>query len=206
MPSPSRKAKRREEILESTWKLIAKRGLPATNMRALAAEAGYANGALAYYFSGKEELLRASFEYVQRQTMRRVRSASQGLSGMAALRAFCTEMMPDDELKRLEARLVVPFWSSALTERSFARLHERALGLFRAEIQRCLRQAVRAGELPRPTRRAQHAEQGEALLSALMGIQVLALLSPDQHDARMTRHVVEQLLGGLALGIAEPAL
>ena len=190
----SQRDRRREEILESTWKLIAKKGLAGTNMRALAAEAGYANGALAYYFAGKEALLRAAFDYVQQQTMTRVRAASQGLKGLAALRAFTAEMVPDDELKRLEARVVVPFWASALTERSFARLHERALTTFRREIQRCLREAVRLREIAAPTRAGQTAEQAEALLSILMGVQVMAVLSPTQHDARMTRKVVENFI------------
>jgi AcrR family transcriptional regulator len=193
----SRKHERRKEILDSTWKLIAKRGLAGTNMRALAAEAGYANGALAYYFSGKDELLCAAFDHVQKQTMARVREAAKGLKGLAALRAFVTEMIPDDELKLLEARVVLPFWSSALTERLFARVHERALETFRKEVRRCLREAVQHRELPRPARPGQHAEQTEALLSLLMGVQVMAVLSPQQHDARMTRQVVERFIQGL---------
>ncbi|HEX6239349.1 MAG TPA: TetR/AcrR family transcriptional regulator, partial [Polyangiales bacterium] len=190
MPRQS-KDQRRREILDSTWKSIAKRGLTGTNMRALAAEAGYANGALAYYFAGKDELLEATFDHVQKQTMARVRRAARGLKGIAALRAFAAEMMPDDALKRLEARVVVPFWASAITQRSFAALHERALVTFRGEIRRCLREAVRLREIPPPTRTGQQREQAETLLAALMGIQVLAVLSPKQHDARMTRQVVE---------------
>lgn len=196
MPRQS-KDRRRQEILDSTWKLIAKRGLDGTNMRALAAEAGYANGALAYYFPGKEALLRAAFEYVQQQTMARVRSAAKAQKGLAALRAFAAEMMPDDELKRLEARVVMPFWTSALTQSSFAALHERALSTFRGEIRRCLRQAVQLREIAAPTRPGQHTEQAEALLSLLMGIQVMAVLSPKQHGARMTRRVVEGFIGNL---------
>lgn len=200
MARQSRKDQRRDEILESTWKLIAKQGLGGTNMRALAAEAGYANGALAYYFAGKDELLRAAFDHVQRQTMARVRAAAKGLKGLAALRAFVAEMLPDDELKRLEARVVLPFWSSAATQRPFARVHERALDTFRKEVHRCLREAVRLREIPRPARPGRHAEQTEALLSILMGVQVMAVLSPKQHDARMTRKVAESFIRALTAG------
>lgn len=198
-PRTRRKLERRTEILESTWKLIAKKGLSASNMRALAAEAGYANGALAYYFSGKHELLRAVFDHVQRQTMLRVRAATRGLEGLTALRAFAAEMTPDDELKLLEARVVVPFWSSALTERSLARLHERALTTFRDEVRRCLREAARLREIPAPARPGQDAEDAEALVSLLMGIQVMAALSPKQHDARMTRKVVQTFIRQLTV-------
>jgi AcrR family transcriptional regulator len=198
VPEPSRRDRRREQILESTWKLIARSGLGATNMRALAREAGYANGALAHYFSGKEELLRAAFEYVSQATMRRIADSTRGLSGLAALRAFCAEILPDDELKALEARVVLPFWSSALTEPAFAALHATTMNAWRRQMRRYLRQAVAAGEIPRPRWPDQHAEQVEALLSMLMGSQVLGVLTPVQHGARLMRKLVSEFLAALA--------
>jgi AcrR family transcriptional regulator len=188
---------RRERILESTWKLIARDGLGATSMRALAAEAGYANGALAYYFDGKEDLLRAAFEYVLDQTSQRVRAATRELRGLAALRVFCAEMLPDDELKQLEARVVVPFWSSALTDPTFAALHERATQTCRKYIVRCLAQAVTAGEIPGPRRARQHEQSAEMLTTILTGAQVLGVLTPEQHTPAMMWKLVDEFLAGL---------
>jgi AcrR family transcriptional regulator len=192
------KEQRREEILESTWKLIAREGLSATNMRSLAAAAGYANGALSYYFNGKDDLLRAAFEYVLKQTSLRMAEATRGLTGLAALRAFCLEILPDSELKLLEARVVLPFWSSAVTEPAFAQLHEQAMSAWRRQMRRYLAEAVEARELAAPARPQQHAETVEALLSLLTGDQILALLSPKQHTPRMMRSVLSTFLAGLA--------
>src|SRR4051794_7198078 len=81
-----RRAAKREEILAVTWRLIAREGLRAASMRNIASAAGYANGALAYYFSGKEDLLRAAFSHVFERTERRIAEATQDLRGLAAIR------------------------------------------------------------------------------------------------------------------------
>jgi AcrR family transcriptional regulator len=188
---------RRDKILASTVKLIARGGLGASSMRTLAAEAGYANGALAYYFSNKKQLLRAAFEYVGEQTTRRIVEATRGQKGLAALHAFCAEMLPDDELKRMEARVVVPFWSAALTDPSFAELYARGMTSCRTYIRRCLAQAVSSRELPSPTSPRQHEEAAEMLLSILTGAQVLAVLTPKQHTPRMMWKLVDTWLDHL---------
>lgn len=191
------KDERRDQILESTWKLIARDGLAATNMRSLAAEAGYANGALAYYFAGKDELLEAAFEYVLEQTLARIAKATHELRGLAALRAFCKEMLPEDELKVLEARVVLPFWSSALTHAGFAELHERGLTAFRASLRKYLTQAVTLKEIPAPRSKTQHTTAAETLLTILTGVQVLGVLSPKQHNKTMMWTMVDGFIGTL---------
>jgi AcrR family transcriptional regulator len=190
METRSRKDARRERILASTWRLIARDGLAATNMRSLAAEAGYANGALAYYFANKEALLLAVYEYVLDQTMQRVAARTRGLVGLSALRAFCAEIVPNDALKIAEARVVVPFWSSALTDRALAALYARDMGTFRRCIRTYLRQAVRLREIPAPRTAGEHRDTIEALLALLNGTQVLAVLTPRQQD----RHTMERML------------
>jgi AcrR family transcriptional regulator len=194
------KDERRDKILEATWKLIARDGLGATSMRSLAAEAGYANGALAYYFEGKDELLQAAFEYVLDQTRQRIAAATRELRGLAALRAFCAEFIPDDEVKVLEARVVLPFWSSALTHAGFADLHEEALSSFRRHLRKCLSQAVTLGEIPAANTPNAHQLEAETLMTILTGFQVLGVLSPKQHSKAMMWNMVESFIARLAAG------
>jgi AcrR family transcriptional regulator len=198
--SQSRKDDRRDKILESTWQLIARHGLAATNMRALAAEAGYANGALAYYFAGKDDLVRATYEYVLLQTNLRIDAATRGLRGLSALRAFCIEIVPDDELKLLEARVVVPFWSTALTDRTFASLFARDMSSWRKQMRKYLSEAAALGEIAAPRHRREHPEAIEALVSMLTGMQILAVLNPEQHTPRMMRKMLDDVLLRLASG------
>lgn len=151
-------------------------------------------GALAYYFQGKDELLRAAFECVLAQTSSRITTATRELRGLAALRAFCAEMLPIDELRVLEARVVVPFWSSALTDRSFAELHEQALAGFRKALRKYLSQAVSLREIPPPNTPKQHTQAAETLLSILHGAQVLGVLSPERHTKAVIWAMVEDFV------------
>ena len=196
---------RRERILECTWKLIARDGIAATNMRALAAEAGYANGALAYYFAGKDDLILAAYDYVVRQTDLRIAVTTRGLRGLAALRAFCAELVPDNELKILEARVVLPFWSTALNHDGFAEVYKRGMESWRKQMTRYLSEAVAIGEIPPPSRAHQHKEAVETLLSILSGMQSLATLSPDQHTPSMMWTMIDAFLQSLSAPVLKGA-
>ena len=189
---------RRTNILDSTWKLIARDGLSATSMRALAAEAGYANGALAYYFEGKDDLMRAALEYVLHATNRRIAAATSGLRGLTALRAFCKEIVPDDELKLLEARVVLPFWSAAITNPAFAGLHADAMSEWRKQLRKYLAQAVSLGELRRPEEPREHADVAETLATMMDGMQVRAVLLPKHHTPRVMWKMIDDCLQRLS--------
>lgn len=188
-PRDAKRQERRQRILAKTWRLIAREGMQAASMRALAEEAGYANGALAYYFSGKDDLIRAAFEYVLAQTAARIARATDGLAGLSALEKFCDEMLPLDEEKLLEARIVVPYWASAQHQPALAQLHEEGMTSCRTFIRRALREAQSLGEIPRRGDR-RLAVRVEQLLAVINGAQVLAVLSGAVHDAAMQRALV----------------
>lgn len=192
----SKRTQRRQRILSLTWRLIAREGLRAANMRAIAAEAGYANGALAYYFSGKEDLIRAAYEYVLAQTANRIAIATEGLTGLSALEKFCDEVLPLDEEKLLEARIVLPFWESAQHDPALSQLHEEGMIAWRAQMRRHLREAQKLGEIRKSSER-QTAVHAEALLAILSGAQILAVLSGEVHSTAMQKAVLRSFLDGL---------
>lgn len=99
---------------DSTSRLVAETtGAFAVTMREISAEAGYANGALKTYFAGKADLLEATYTHVFERTNERVERAATGLSGLGALVAFCREVMPLDEERLDQARVVMAFWQEA---------------------------------------------------------------------------------------------
>jgi AcrR family transcriptional regulator len=166
---------RRVELIEATWRTIARTGWTSATMAAIAAEAGFANGALKPYFATKEDLFTAAFDHIYVQTGRRMATATAGRSGLAALRAFCFEILPLDETTRNEARVVIPFWHEALTNPTLAARHQDAMLHWRRELQRHLTQARQAGEIRTPI--ADEHIVGH-LLQALLGAQVTATLMP----------------------------
>ena len=51
MPKVVDHDQRRVELVQATWRIIAREGIERATMRGIAAEAGFANGALKPYFS-----------------------------------------------------------------------------------------------------------------------------------------------------------
>ncbi|MFD9701827.1 TetR/AcrR family transcriptional regulator [Lentzea sp. NPDC059081] len=197
MPKLVDHAERRREILEVTWRLIATRGPDAATMREIARQAGYANGALAHYFPSKEALIEAAYIYVSEQTDARIRTATTGLRGLAALRAFLVELAPTSEVTRLEARIVLPFWSRTVTDDALARTHDDRMQRWRADVLALLAEARDGGEVRATTSNAVIAEQ---LLAMAMGMQVLALLPHHATDSRRQLRMIDAQLAALAHG------
>ena len=78
---------RRLELVDATWRIIARMGIESATMREIATEAGFANGALKPYFPTKDTLLTFAFGHVFNRTNERIAEVTAGLSGLAALRA-----------------------------------------------------------------------------------------------------------------------
>ena len=197
MPKLVDRAQRRQEILEVTWRLMATRGADAATMREIAREAGYANGALAYYFANKEALVEAAYGYVFDRTNDRIREATVGLRGVAALRAFLVEVMPTTEVTRLEARIVLPFWSRAVADERLAQLNDEAMQRWRRELTALLQQGREDGAVTVATPADVLAEQ---LLAMAMGLQVLATTPRAPTPAATQLAMLDTFLAGLRAG------
>ncbi|MGY1653496.1 TetR/AcrR family transcriptional regulator [Geodermatophilus sp. SYSU D01119] len=185
---------KRREILEVTWRIIATRGADAATMREIAREAGHANGALAYYFAGKDALIEAAYTYVYDRTNDRIREATVGLRGVAALRAFLVEVLPTSELTRLEARIVLPFWSRTVADQRFAELNDAAMQRWRRELGELLRQGREDGDVTVDVPDGVLAEQ---LLAMAMGLQVLATTHGAPTPATTQLAMLDAFLAGL---------
>ncbi len=195
MPKLVDRERRRQEILEVTWRLMATRGADAATMREIAREAGYANGALAPYFANKDELVEAAYVHVFEQTNDRIRAAVAGSRGVAALRAFLVEVVPTTEVTRLEARIVLPFWNRTVTDERLARLNDAAMQRWRRDIRELLRQGREDGDVTVATADDVLADQ---LLALALGLQVLALLPDSPTPAATQLAMLDTVLAGLS--------
>jgi AcrR family transcriptional regulator len=184
---------RRVELVNATWRIIARLGMEGATMREIAAEAGFANGALKPYFPTKDDLLTFAFGHVFDQTNRRMDAMTADIAGLEALRAFCHEILPLDEERISEARIVIPFWQKALTDPAKTRLHEESMAQWQEAIGRFLEQARKAGEISARTRNDHVAG---FLMTFVLGAQITAALSPATHAPEQ---LIEQLDAYLAL-------
>ncbi|GGF11536.1 TetR/AcrR family transcriptional regulator [Williamsia phyllosphaerae] len=174
MPKLVDHEERRRAIIAAAWQIIADRGIDGINMRDLAAEAGYTNGALTHYFSGKDEILQTAFEHVIYSTNLRIAAGVGRRRGHAALRKLCFELMPLTEESTLEARIAVSLWQRAMTDPVMVRVNNLAVADWRTRIAGYWQEAVDVGELP-----AVNVERGvDLLMTAVIGLQVTAALDP----------------------------
>lgn len=185
---------RRREIIAATWQVIARNGLNGTTMREVARASGYANGAIGHYFRDKDHLLLSAQEHIYQQTNRRAEAALARLTGIAALRALCVEILPLDEERLLEARIVVAFWERAAAFPHMAAVFERQLTTWREQFHDYLRQGRNSGEVTTATPDEAISDE---MLNMLMGAQATALLLPQQNTPKRLLAVLDQALARL---------
>ena len=171
---------RRLELVDATWRIIAQHGIEGATMREIATEAGFANGALKPYFPTKDHLITFAFGHVFSRTNQRIASAVANEVGLGAMRAFCQEVLPLDEDRINEARIVIPFWQKTLTDPSKAALHDTSMNQWRSALEGYLRQARDRGEV---TAGVQDEDIVNQLMSMLLGAQIIAATSPRKHLA-----------------------
>lgn len=128
-------SERRTEIMEAVERLLARGGVNAVTMRAVAAEAGVSLRLVQYYGSTKDELLSATLERLADKSVERwrVRALRQGVDGSAieVLEAFFDEALPTDRASREFHRVGVSLEGLAITHPCMAgqayQTHLRAL-------------------------------------------------------------------------------
>ncbi|OFR88318.1 MULTISPECIES: TetR/AcrR family transcriptional regulator [Micrococcus] len=169
---------RRRELVETTWKVVADRGLSGATLRQIAEEAGYANGALKPYFPTKSALIEATYAHVFERTEARIDAALADARGVEAMRRLCREVIPrGDELVR-EARLVLSFWDQAARQEAEALAAAATMAAWRDRLHGMLAEAAVDGML-RPD--IPTGPVVEALLAWLFGTQVTAVMDPERH-------------------------
>ncbi len=184
---------RRLELVDATWRIIARLGIESATMREIATEAGFANGALKPYFPTKDTLLTFAFGHVFNRTNERIAEVTAGKSGIAALRAFCIEVLPLDEERINEARIVIPFWQKAINDPEKATIHRDSMEQWHAAILEYLAQARKSGDVSSAVDDRSIAGH---LLNMLLGAQIAAALAP---QGQADLGLAEQLEGFLAL-------
>ena len=184
---------RRIELVDATWRIIARLGIESATMREIALEAGFANGALKPYFPTKDDLLAFAFGHVFSRTNERIAGVTAGQEGLTALRAFCIEVLPLDEERINEARIVIPFWQKAINDPGKARIHRDSMQQWLAAIRQHLAEARQSGAVTTPVDDATLAGQ---LLNLLLGAQIAAALAP---EGQVDLGLNEQLEGFLTL-------
>ncbi|MCF2589294.1 TetR/AcrR family transcriptional regulator [Brevibacterium sp. UCMA 11752] len=170
---------RRRELVEATLRIIVRQGLAGATMRDIATEAGFANGALKSYFASKSDLLAATYLFVFEATNRRVGLSTGHLRGLAALRAFASEVLPITPELHDEARVVLSFFAEVAQSPDHARTTRETMALWRTWILGWLGQARDDGDLAAEVVLEPAAD---VLLTYLLGAQTAAMIGGETVD------------------------
>ncbi|MFY2791630.1 TetR/AcrR family transcriptional regulator [Rhodococcus sp. KRD162] len=192
MPKVVDRDERRHMIVAAAWRLIAARGIDGVNMRDLAAEAGYTNGALSRYFSGKDEILRAAFELVLEETNARIERSVGTHRGLKALRKVCVEIMPLTEETRLEARIAISLWQRALTDRDMEKSNNDIVGQWSSRIAGHLTEAVEDAALTD----IDVDVYASLIMTTIIGLQVTAVLGDTGTSRKAQLTMIDAILDG----------
>ncbi len=197
MPKRVDHEERRRQIADALLRAAATRGLHATGMREVAAEAGVSLRLVQYYFGTKEELLLAAMQQLAAQfggrvmaRIKKIKETEDPVSPREVIAAILTEALPADDERRAFTVLYTAYFALSLTDPALAigplvRNSDAVAGAVAAQ----LRAAQAAGDTP-----ACLDPDLEALsllaMSAGLGTSVLAgQSSPGQAQAVIDYHL-----------------
>ncbi len=127
MPKRVDHEQRRRQIADALLRTAAIRGLHATGMREVAAEAGVSLRLVQYYFGTKEELLLAAMQQLAARfgergmaRIRRLKETENPVTPRGIVTAILTEALPADDERRTFTILNAAYFALSLTDPALA--------------------------------------------------------------------------------------
>ena len=127
MPKRVDHEERRRQIADALLRTAATRGLHATGMREVAAEAGVSLRLVQYYFGTKEELLLAAMQHLAAQfgergmaRIGRLKESEGAVRPCDVIAAILTEALPADDERRTFTVLYTAYFALSLTDPALA--------------------------------------------------------------------------------------
>ncbi|MEP6659866.1 MAG: TetR/AcrR family transcriptional regulator [Acidimicrobiales bacterium] len=191
---------RRAEVLEATWRVIARLGIEQTTTREIAKEARCSTGVLAHYFRNKDEILRLALDHAHSLVRDRIRVLMDRATGVTVLRAVLGESLPLDEPRQLELTLEVSFWARAVVQTRLRPSQHADYDRWQAIVKTLVEEAKALGEFPAGLDADAAATQ---LVTFVDGLGVDALLYPERFPPAAVHSLLDRQLR--MLGAALPS-
>lgn len=185
------------DIILAARMLVAKQGVHATSMRAIALEAGVTTGAVTHHFESKAHVMASVLRHNLRAISMRIVARTAGLHGLSALEAAVESLLPLDEPSREIWTVQMAFWGHAPARRFDAPEKDRfGYRELRDFVVKLLVEAEARGEI-RPD--SDHAHEAERILAIVGGLGLMAGALPVSVEAmralalRMLRDLVDSI-------------
>lgn len=179
MPTTSVPEARRLVIGEALLRLVAREGLEAVSLRAVAAEADTSLGMVQRQFATKDDLLLFAAKLVGDAMAERVRRVPYRAPVLQTLRRIVDELLPRDAERMVEARVYHAFTARAATRPDFAAIVAKQDAELQETLARVFAIAEQEGELPAGQ---DHAALARLLSSVLDGASLALVTRPAEAD------------------------
>jgi AcrR family transcriptional regulator len=141
---------RRTLIADALMRVAADHGLEAVSLRHVATEAGVSSGMVQHYFRTKDEMMTFALEVVseniQARLMASVGDPERPRSPVGVVRALLAEMLPFDETRRIEGRVMLAFLAYAAGRPAVAEALRETTAQMHGYVADGIRAAQGAGE------------------------------------------------------------
>ena len=169
------RGEKRPLILQAATEVFAEQGFASVTVAEIADRAGIGKGTVYEYFSSKDELLFAVFEWMNDKIFERIRSLLDegGTTRKRLQRLLDLGVRITREQVEMQA-VVLDFWSASRGTKSEERYNQACLGTFRA-YRRLIADVIREGQTAGELRAAVDPEAVAIMLVAAMdglGIQI----------------------------------
>ncbi|CUH89256.1 HTH-type transcriptional repressor Bm3R1 [Phaeobacter sp. CECT 5382] len=163
-------AQRKEALIRATLSLIAEKGVRGATVRGIAERAEVTQGLIRHYFSSKEELVTAAFDYHMTQMTDLTFAPAAEVEGSAAdrLRVFVQSSLTPPVVDPRSIALWAGFLNKVQHDAQMKETHARTYIDFRDRLQELIRAALEEAGIPaRPERLYQLATACNALIDGL---------------------------------------
>ncbi|UOQ59820.1 TetR family transcriptional regulator C-terminal domain-containing protein [Leucobacter rhizosphaerae] len=193
---------RREEVSDAVLQLIAREGIGAVTLRAVARESGWSTGVIGHYFANRHAMLIAALRraaYLQATQFKMTRQ--EGGTALEQLRRALISVLPLDERRVALTRIFLFFYAEGAQDEASRDEIAEYLENWRRIVERILSRAVEQGELSEDidtvAKAAQLVACADAISShAILDPQILKLVQdrPDiAFDGLLNTAIIPQL-------------
>ncbi|MQA97055.1 MAG: TetR family transcriptional regulator [Streptosporangiales bacterium] len=197
MPRVANHGLRRRQVAEALLRVVAEGGLDAASLPRVAAEAGTSVGLIQRYFRSKDDLLEFAFDHLYSRTLERLAAVGPADSVREGLARGLAVLLPLDEERVREGRMLLAYMARASVNPRLARPHIEGTLEIRRLTAAALRQAERDGEVAPgidPEREA------IALAAYVDGLAVHMLSAPGSLTPSTARSLLDSYLNRLFTG------
>jgi AcrR family transcriptional regulator len=181
---------RRLAITGVAASLIAKGGIEAATIRAIARESGYSKGVIEHFFENKEELIEGALTWANHRYEQRIAKTTKDLKGMDALRKRIEATIPHSKSTFDEWKVRLVFWGMAAIKPRLRKKQQRRFQLAIEYFESDLREAIENKQINPDINTHNTARH---LVNSITGISTAALHNPSLYTAELIAQEIDYL-------------